>query len=517
MNKIILKLSILLISALTLITSYSLYVIISNSMDLVKIILIYVIILIITLIIISIIYTLLSKDTKVRIITSIIIVIPISYFLLNTNNTLNQTINNFDNMNSRSQNEIHFNISPSNDVLKGKNDIDNTTIIGTLDTSRGKSAQYTNELAETFVLASHIKTFENTKDAYKALMRNEIDILLTDNSMRLDLKKIDSSYDLIENSIYSIVMKNTDLEANQPVTILLSGIDSRSNEIEDISNSDSNIIITYDPVTNHITTLSTPRDSRVTIMCGGFGLDKLTHAASYGGTDCVKATLENLYEVEINYSVRINFIGLIDIVDALGGIYVDIPTNQLNYNNEFCEQNSHGKKDKLCFTEGEINHLDGEHALAFARNRYNQDGGDLYRGRNQQIVIEAIIDRISTINSFDTINKLINAAGENVATNLSPNDIIKLFDGILSSPHDVYVEKLFISGDTPTIDGISYVTPYISDIEYATYRMKVNLGIQSVIIPSNEFEVFGQKPRNIEGSNPLEQQRTTFTPSTYYY
>jgi len=296
----------------------------------------------------------------------------------------------------------------------------------------------------------------------------------------------------------------------QPFSIFIQGIDARDSDINSPGLSDSNIIVTFDPKSGHITTLTTPRDSFIPIPCAGFANDKLTHSGGIGGAECTKATLENLYGIELNYFVRINFNGVVSIVDALGGIDVDVPVNQMNvFNPTVCEQDSQGRPNTICWTEGEVNHFDGEQALAFSRNRHNQDGGDFYRGRNQQIVISAIINRLRNINNLDTINALLSSVSDNMATNLDRNSIISLYEIMIGLSNQINLEKLYISGSTGDVGGMSVVFPSQSDVAYASYRMQVSLGMVYPQFPSNDYFVLGQVP-SADSTDALGVQRAPF-------
>lgn len=365
---------------------------------------------------------------------------------------------------------------------------------------------------------NNIKQYASIKEAYQALEKGEIDLMSAKGTGDQDLVKADSKAPMQLKSIATFEEKQEDQVVNKditshPFTILVSGIDSRSKNISDVSNSDSNILVTFDPTTGRITTLTTPRDSYIPLQCGSFATDKLTHAGAYGGTDCVKATLEKLYDIKVDYTVRINFVGVIDIIDALGGIDVDVPANEANAGLEkVCEQNSKGKKDTMCWEEGKVNHFDGETALAFARNRYNQDGGDFYRGRNQQIVIEAVLEKAKKINNIDTINKLLTGVSKNMRTNLSKNDIISLYEILVGLNQGISIEKLYINGGVGMVGEQSVVYPSQDAINYASYRMKVALKEAYPQFPGSDYYVDPIKPERTD-SNALGIQKMPFSGS----
>ena len=162
-------------------------------------------------------------------------------------------------------------------------------------------------------------------------------------------------------------------------TIYVSGIDTRG-EMTASSRSDVNIILTVNTRTKQILMVSTPRDYFVPLSISNGVPDKLTHAGIYG-VHVSMDTLNMLYDININYYFRLNFAGFEKIIDALGGITV-------NSDYEFDSQNTKGYH----FNKGE-NHLNGEQALVFTRERYAFKEGDRQRGRDQMAVIQGVVDK----------------------------------------------------------------------------------------------------------------------------
>lgn len=162
-------------------------------------------------------------------------------------------------------------------------------------------------------------------------------------------------------------------------TIYVSGIDTRG-EMTASSRSDVNIILTVNTRTKQILMVSTPRDYFVPLSISNGVPDKLTHAGIYG-VNVSMDTLNMLYDISINYYFRLNFAGFEKIIDALGGITV-------NSDYEFDSQNTKGYH----FNKGE-NHLNGEQALVFTRERYAFKEGDRQRGRDQMAVIQGVVDK----------------------------------------------------------------------------------------------------------------------------
>lgn len=169
-----------------------------------------------------------------------------------------------------------------------------------------------------------------------------------------------------------------DYEALEPFIVYVSGSDSYDSEIVMNSRSDVNILAVVNPLTKQILLLNTPRDYYVENTAGGGKLDKLTHCGLYG-TSCSMKTLGNLYDAQIDYYVRINFTGFKKLIDAMGGVtvYSDYAFTAIT---------------RTPIKEGE-NHLNGQQALDFARERYTLKGGDNDRGKHQMQVITAVIEK----------------------------------------------------------------------------------------------------------------------------
>ncbi len=189
-------------------------------------------------------------------------------------------------------------------------------------------------------------------------------------------------------------------EGKHVYTIYISGIDTRSSTLNVKSRSDVNIIATVNTKTHEVLLLTTPRDYFVPLSISHGQPDKLTHAGLYGVNVSI-ATLEMLYDIDIDYHFRVNFNGFVDIIDALGGVDV--------YNPKQFVRNGY------TFVKG-MNHLDGTHALVFARERYAYIDGDLQRGRNQLAVIEAVIKKMTTstaiLTNFSSLMKGVEGSFE---------------------------------------------------------------------------------------------------------
>lgn len=231
---------------------------------------------------------------------------------------------------------------------------------------------------------------------------------------------------------YSKEMANQDYiessgSVEDPFTVLIMGVDSTSDRLNANAafNGDTLMIITFNPHTLNATVFSIPRDTYVPIAClKNGGSSKINSSAAYG-TQCVINTVQNLVDINIDYYVKINFKGVVDLVDALGGIDITVPDNI-----DFCEQNSKRsfkKADLLCIKSG-YQHMNGEQALAFARHRKTLPTGDFQRVQHQQLVVEAIANSAKNLSSINDFYSVLDAISINIDTNMSTNEMLNLYN-----------------------------------------------------------------------------------------
>ena len=223
----------------------------------------------------------------------------------------------------------------------------------------------------------------------------------------------------------------------EPFVLYLSGVDTRG-DLTEKARSDVNIIAAVNPVTKQVVLINTPRDYYVD-LAGTNSKDKLTHAGLYGVQTSMD-TLGNLYGVNVEHYIRINFAGFIDIVDALGG--VDVYSDQA-----FTSVGSPGYYDPTTFVEG-WNHLDGKAALAFARERHAFKTGDVQRGINQMKVIDAMLNKIKSPALLMGFTKILDAVADSFVTSLSQNQISALVRMQLSDFAEWNIESYTVTGSS---------------------------------------------------------------------
>ncbi|COO28491.1 capsular polysaccharide biosynthesis protein Cps14A [Streptococcus pneumoniae] len=222
--------------------------------------------------------------------------------------------------------------------------------------------------------------------------------------------------------------------------------------------------------TKKILLTTTPRDAYVPIADSGNNQkDKLTHAGIYG-VDSSIHTLENLYGVDINYYVRLNFTSFLKMIDLLGG--VDVHNDQ-----EFSAL--HGK---FHFPVGNV-HLDSEQALGFVRERYSLTDGDRDRGRNQQKVIVAIIQKLTSTEVLKNYSSILQGLQDSLQTNIPIETMIDLVNTQLESGGNYKVNSQDLKG-TGRMDLPSYAMPdsnlYVMEIDDSSLTV-VKAAIQDVM------------------------------------
>ena len=269
------------------------------------------------------------------------------------------------------------------------------------------------------------------------------------------------------------------LDTAKPFVVYCSGIDARQSHINAKSLSDVNILAVINPQTHEILLVNTPRDYYLPLSFNG-EMDKLTHAGIYGIEESMHV-LSDLYGVDVPYYVRVNFNGLVDIVDALGGIDVDSENAFTTRMMELPDETGEGfYKDCYTFTEG-TNHLDGRAALAFSRERYSFASGDIQRGKNQMAVIKAIINKATSPAVLSRYQELLQAVSDAFITNLSYDDIaalVKMQQEDLSGWHMTSYTVSGQSGEEDTYSGdYAYVMyPDTELIEEAKTMIRQTMG-----------------------------------------
>ena len=262
------------------------------------------------------------------------------------------------------------------------------------------------------------KKYNSISIIVKELLDNKVDsILINSNNKELldeNITNFNENTKIIAKfSIDMIKQKEKEekeYKENEPFNILISGIDTNGN-INKVSRSDVNIIMSVNPRTHEILLTSIQRDMYVQLHGTNGIKDKLTHAGIYG-IDMSRQTIEDFLNIDIPYYIRVNFDSVIKLVDTIGGIDI--------YNDVAF------KGGTRYFEQGNI-HLNGKQALEYARERKKMPNGDWTRGEHQKVIITAIINKVSS--SKELLNNyvdILNNSKDIIQTNI-PTDIIKKY------------------------------------------------------------------------------------------
>ena len=415
-------------------------------------------------------------------------------------------------------------------VLNGT-EINEDSILGMINNSDDiEGNKLAKELIEKEELTKNeIIEYSSYYEMISDLLNKEVDgIFLSSNYLTI----FGGDFEGLENTSvaysYSKEMENQDTtltsnkKLDEPFTLLLMGVDSETDGLNANAsfNGDTLMLITFNPHTLNATMFSIPRDTYVPIACNNNRHAKINSSAAYG-TSCVIDTVEQLTDITIDYYVKINFKGVVDLVDALGGIEVDIEAPDFNYNHgvncggKFCEQNSDRNTSArgMIYLDPGLQTINGEAALAYARCRHLYLQSDIDRNRHQQQVVEAIAKKASSMENLTNLEDILNSITKNITTNMSTEQILSFYDVLksmisnsLSEGSFLTIEKTYLeyyslpvrlSNNGGFTSAIGY---YPGSLEAITKLMKENLEIEShEMIKTFEFNANEEYTTKITG------------------
>lgn len=294
--------------------------------------------------------------------------------------------------------------------------------------------------------------FDNVPAMLQALYEGQVDAIILNEAYRSNVSEIgnyenfNNETKVIHQTVYYTKEANNSLAVSditsKPFTILITGNDSFG-ALDEVSRSDVNMIVTINPLTSTILMTSIPRDAFVTEVCDDYACnygveDKLTHTGIYGA-DTTKDTLENLLDIDINYIFRVNFSSMIDIVDALGGIDIDVAEG-MAVSRFYSDSTLEGVH------EGQ-NHLNGKRALAYSRERKAYLDGDVQRARNQQQVLQAMFKKASSPEIITKYSNILKAVGKAFDTNMTTKEITSFIKYQLQASPSWKFEQYVLKGE----------------------------------------------------------------------
>lgn len=478
-----------------------------------KLIIILFINIILTIVNISLIYNMLllkNVETTLRVIIIIILIliyissIYISFKIINKKNKIIIIFSSILLLYSIVLYFISFNIGK---VYKSLSGITNNYMVTSMSivTLSNHHVNYNDGTIGYINTSMSLKILDNNALDNRKLNDNYVELLNNLYDGQVDFAIVPTNYKLMFNNLIDknldeisivrtfeekIKVENNNQKIDKPFTILLMGVDSEIDGINNSSfNGDALMLITFNPKTLSTTLLSIPRDTYVPISCfENNRKNKITHAA-WNGDTCMINTVESFFDIHIDYYLKINFKGIVSLVDELGGVEVDVPIS-------FCEQDSNRNFDnQICLDKG-TKLLNGEEALALARHRKTIN--DIKRGENQQLIVKGLMNKLKSIKSVNTIYNLLDTISNNMETNMNTNEILSLYNigkeiflKSNSSNIDeiIKIKKLFINGYDAYIYDYDNITkagtkltlynyiPYTESIDAIKTAMKINLGL----------------------------------------
>lgn len=358
---------------------------------------------------------------------------------------------------------------------------------------------YAGDVDAIFITDNYVDMFSNVT-GYEDVGTDTKIILSKDKKM----KKSDISDEELSSSGKSIT---------EPFTMLLMGIDSTDEVLEKnaIANGDTLILITFNPKTLNATMISIPRDSYVPIACWSDQAEnKITHAAGYG-TDCMMQTIENYFDINIDYYAKINFKGLVKLVDAVGGV-------DINVEQELCTDDS-SRGSEVCIYPGQQT-LNGEQALVYARNRKQLANGDFGRGQHQQEIVMALIDKMKNITKVSSFMDILDTISNSLDTNLTTKQILSFYNvgkdivkrsASKESSNLINIQQLYLQGQGQMIYDermrmvlYNYV-PNEQSKKDVVRAMKENLGlVEHKVIKEFSFSINEPYEKEVIGYGPYK-------------
>ena len=393
-------------------------------------------------------------------------------------------LTNITNVTKHAKNTVSVVVKQSSDI-KNKSQL-NGLSVGTLRTIGTQGSSKTlKELSKDGIVMNQSE-FDSLSAMLEAFYNGEVDAIIINESSRSQILDMESYADFDNNTrvVYqtSYKVENTD-KANavtditsKPFNVLISGSDTRGG-FDENGRSDVIMVATINPKTSTILLTSVPRDFYVTTACDAAdgcmqgALDKITHTGIHG-TNTTKRTVEQLLGIEINYTFKVGFDTVTDLVDALGGVDVNVEPGYAVSTSTFSVH------------EG-VNHLDGQHALAYARERYSYTEGDRQRTKNQQQVLMGIVNEATKPSVITKYVSIMDAMANTFSTTMSNEEISDLIKYQINNNPKWTMEQYMVDGTGDTLmcaelgDAASVMVPNQSTVKMAKDKINAVLAGKS--------------------------------------
>ena len=393
-------------------------------------------------------------------------------------------LTNITNVTKHAKNTVSVVVKQSSDI-KNKSQL-NGLSVGTLRTigTQG-SSKALKELSKDGVVMNQSE-YDSLSAMLEAFYNGEVDSIIINESSRSQILDMESYADFDNNTrvVYqtSYKVENTD-KANavtditsKPFNVLISGSDTRGG-FDENGRSDVIMVATINPKTSTILLTSVPRDFYVTTACDAAdgcmqgALDKITHTGIHG-TNTTKRTVEQLLGIEINYTFKVGFDTVTDLVDALGGVDVTVAPGYAYSNSA------------ITIHEG-VNHLNGTQALEYARERYAYTEGDRQRTKNQQQVLMGIVNEATKPSVITKYASIMDAMANTFSTTMSNEEISDLIKYQINNNPKWKMEQYMVDGTGDTLmcaelgDAASVMVPDQSTVKMAKDKINAVLAGKS--------------------------------------
>lgn len=263
------------------------------------------------------------------------------------------------------------------------------------------------------------------------------------------------------------------IAAKKPISILVLGVDQGLEGRNDKGNSDTIILVTVNPTTKKATMTSIPRDTLTEILgetsSTSYYMFKVNSAYQFGGSSGSVKTVSAMLNVPINYYVEVNMKALESLVNALGGVDVNVP---FSFSYDWCD-----------FKKGK-QHLDGRHAIAYARMRYDDPRGDYGRQLRQRQIIQAVVKKGLSVNGLVNYQKLLKFFAKYVKTNLTFGDMTSLAINYRSAASNI--SSGYIQGHDATISGTSLQIASTEELQKWSNKLRKSLGLSTQTLTNQE-------------------------------
>ncbi len=493
-----------------------------------------------------------KKNTKsfVALIVFTLLIVGIEFTGFYYLNKIYVTLNSY----NKDKNMYYSSLVSYDKTLKTYKDLNNNKIGIIEDENDIEGYVLPNEIIENLKLENNnsIIKYNSTMELLHALKNKEIDAAFF-SSNYVDMFYTLEGYENIEEE--TVVLYETSKEyisneddiksetssLNKPFTMLLIGVDSSKDGVTSGYNADVLLLVTFNPSTLRATLTSIPRDMYLKTACSGNAYRRINTTTWGSSSSCAVKTIENLFDIDIDYYAKINFKGVVQLVDAVGGIDIDVPYS-------LCEQNSSRKwGENTQYIEKGKQHLNGEQALALARNRHSAKDSkkmqqycptytegvrnDYQRGKNQMKVIMGIVKAATKLTDPNQAVSILEKISSNFQTNVTTDDVLSLYSLakslVISDTTDlVNVQRLQLKGYNawgtvyePSSKSYPAVTiPYTGSITDIKNEMNINLGKSKyTLIKSISFDLNSPYESTIIGQGKYTQEKIKTMPNLSTY